>query len=265
MRSCAHHVFWLCAGIAVLLSGVLHGCCPCSDRTSTSPRSRDRGAARRTTAAPVSGYQLSLDVRRSDGCSQTFVSTRTRGRVTVVVSRFGVSELTVEMIARQRSGPTRRPNSGVERTTRRRWQRVYRWTGMAGFMGSSVQLHLKPVGTGCTHRTIAGIKGAGCRGVVPGVVVECNPGRLADAPRHIQLRKPRSGARAPTPTTSKRRPYLTCRVEVSGRRDRVRLPHDLSFLARRLLLSPNGRPELVLNLFGDTNQVEGELQRPRAR
>lgn len=217
---------------------------------------RARGATERT-GQPEGSYHLSLDLHRQEGCGETFVGIRSIGSLKVEVSRFGPSALAVELTFVERSAPTRRPQSGRSEVSTRSWKRSYRFAGRAGFMGPSAQLHLMPVGAGCAHKDLYGIRGVGCRGALPALVVECNPARLSDSPVVIKRRQP--GADAPSEG------HARCSVEVAGPRDKVRLPPDLRFLSRPLLLTRDGMPELVLRLFEDWNLIEGELRAPRPR
>ncbi|MDY0001244.1 MAG: hypothetical protein RBU30_08120 [Polyangia bacterium] len=215
------------------------------------------GAAPQPSDQPSGSYHLSLDLHRDEGCGETFVGVRSGGTLKVEVSRFGQSSLTVELTAVERSAPRSRPSKGGAGVSTRSWKRSYRWAGRAGFMGPSAQLHLKPVGAGCAHQDLHGIRGVGCRGTLPGLVVECNPARLADSP--VQIKRKAPGADRPT------HGHARCSVEVSGPRDKVFLPPDLRFLSRPLLLTRDGRPELVLRLVEEWNLVEGELRSPRPR
>jgi hypothetical protein len=251
-------------GLVALVAGGLIACARPSYETSVRSDAnaagevsgRDRSplssGGERSAAVEEGAYILSLDLHRDDGCGETFVGVRSRGRLRVEVSRYGRSRLSVELNVEERSASRLRPAGGEGQESFRSWRRVYRWEGTAGFMGPSAQLHLTPVGEGCVHETLMGLASSGCPRPLPGLVVECNPARLDDSPVEIRSGSPEA--------SGPRGGHVTCRAEVTGPRDKVELPPDLRVLSQLLLLTRDGRPDLWLRFSSDLGLIEGEIR-----
>jgi hypothetical protein len=129
--------------------------------------------------------------------------------------------------------------------------------GEAVFSGKSVTLKLKPVGKGCQHKVLSGVKSGGCYLAVPKMEGECRFACLADTPVQIRRREP--GADVP------RCGHLVCRFAIPVGQKRKRVDRDLKFFSDRLLLTRDGRPEMVLRRLFDGSIIEGELLKPKSK
>ena len=226
-------------------------------RRQWSDGSRESSAGKGVT---VGEYRLSLDMHRDDGCGVSFVGVHSRGRLTLEVRRSGRSGLTLELKAQERSGPRVRSQvspRGRSRYSRRSWKRKYEWAGGAIFSGKSVTLKLTPVGKGCQHKAVSGVKSGGCYSAVPKLEAKCRFACLADS--SVQIRRREPGADVP------RCGHLICRFEKAVEQKRKRVDQDLKFFSNPLLLTRDGRPEMLLRRLFDGNIIEGELLKPKPK